>query len=184
MKKIFTWVGPRLSGERSRRQVVYSPEARQGIERYLFGPVYRQLRDELGRVPDRLSFVFGHTHKPFENALRDPDGREIELYNTGGWPIDSREPFTAMGASVLFINERLDLASLRVYNDGEVDGDVSLDVRHAAPSPEGDEFVAAIQDRIRGSGLAGEPAAPWKELEARIRQAILRRRRHHEEEPE
>jgi hypothetical protein len=183
LKKIFTWVGPKLSGERSNREAVYSPELRKGIESYLLGPAYRQLRDELGHVPADLSFVFGHTHKPFETVLEDPERNGVvEVYNTGGWPIDSREPFTALGASILFMNERLDIASLRVYNDGEGGGDVSLEFRRAGAAGRSDEFRAALEERIRGAG-GGSLAGPWAELEDRIEAAILRRRRHHEEEP-
>jgi len=180
VKRAINWVGPKLSGERSRRQVVHSPEVRRGIERYLFGPAYRQLREEVGRVPGDLTFVFGHTHKPYEAVLADPaGGGEVKVYNTGGWPIDSMEPSPAMGASILFMNERLEVASLRVYNDSDADGEVCLDVRAAAADEIGSEFRAAIAARVRGAD--GAPAEPWRELEGLIHGAIVRRRRHHSE---
>jgi hypothetical protein len=179
LKKLFTWVGPKLSGERSRRQVVESPELRSGIEAYLFGPAYKQMRDELGRVPDDLTFVFGHTHKPFEDILDDPSGNgRVRVFNTGGWPIDSVEPSEAMGASILFLNERLDVACLRVFNDGDEGGEVALNVRRSAGAEDGDEFCASIEECVTGTA-----AEPWKELEARIHEAIARRRRDLQEEP-
>lgn len=180
LKRALGWIGPRLSGERSRRGIVQSPEMRRGIERYLFGPVYRQVREEVGRVPRDVTFVFGHTHKPYEAVMGDPEGREVTMYNTGGWPIDSREPSPAMGASILFLNERLEVASLRVYNDSDPDGDVELEVRAAAPDEVGVGFRAAIERRVRGAD--GVCVGPWKELETLIHAAIVRRRRHHVKE--
>ncbi len=179
LKKLFTWVGPKLSGERSKRQVVESPELRSGIETYLFGPAYKQMRDELGHVPEDLTFVFGHTHKPFEDVFDDPSGNgQVKVFNTGGWPIDSIEPSNAMGASMLFLNERLDVACLRIFNDGEEGGEVTLEVRGPKGAGDGDEFCASLEECV--TGTAGEP---WQELEARIHKAIARRRRDLREEP-
>lgn len=185
LKKLLTWIAPRLSGERSMRRGAFSAEVRRGIERYLFGPTYRQLRDEVGHVPDETTFVFGHTHKPFEAVLDDPErGRSVEVYNTGGWPIDSWEPFQAIGASILFLNARLDSACLRIFNDGEAGGDVSLEVRGAAEGAQGAEFRSRLAKRVRdGRGEDGQ-AGPWIRLGTSIREAILRRRQSHMERPE
>ncbi len=180
LERLFRWAGPKLSGERARRATVQSPEIRVGIERYLFGPAFRQLRDELGRVPDDLTFVYGHTHKPYEDVMEDPaDRRTVRVYNTGGWPIDSREPSDVMGASVLLMNERLDIACLRIYNDRAPDGDVSLEVRATTQDEPGGSFRSAVARRVWGEP-DGAAAAPWRELEARIHRAIRRRRSLHE----
>lgn len=179
LKRLFIWMGSRLSGERSRREVVLSAELRRGIQDYLFGPALQQLETDLGRVPSDLTFVFGHTHKPFEALVRDPaGGREVRVYNTGGWPIDSRRPSAAMGASILFMNASLDIACLRIYNDGDPDGDVTLDVRRASADEPGGDFRAAIDSRVREPG-GDLVAAHWEELESLIHGAIARRRRQH-----
>lgn len=182
LKTLFGWIGPRISGERSRRSVVFSPELQRGVQDYLFGPAFLQLEGDLGRIPADLTFVFGHTHKPFESSLADPDGSlRTRLYNTGGWPIDSQEPSDAMGASILFMNEGLEIAALRVYNDGDPDGEVSLEVRCADLDEPGSEFRDAVRSRLRDSG--GAALAPqWARLESLIHDAIARRRRHHLEE--
>jgi hypothetical protein len=179
LKRAFVWVGSRLSGERSRREVVLSDELRRGIQDYLFGPALRQLQTDLGGIPSDLTFVLGHTHKPFEALVSDrAGGREVRVYNTGGWPIDSRRPSGAIGASILFMNASLHAACLRVYNDSDRDGNVSLDVRRASDDEPGDDFRAAIESRVREPGR-GRMAAPWEALDALIREAIARRRRKH-----
>ena len=185
LRKLLTWIAPRLSGERSIRRAAFSAEVRRGIDRYLFGPAYRQLRDEIGRIPDQVTFVFGHTHKPFEAALDDPgSGRSVEVYNTGGWPIDSREPFEAIGASILLMNAQLDVASLRIFNDGQAGGDVSLEVRRAADDSRGSEFRTRLAARVRDRDGSDRLAEPWSELKTRIQDAILSRRRRYAERPE
>jgi hypothetical protein len=183
LKKLFTWVGPKLSGERSRCQVVETPELRSGIEAYLFGPAYKQMRDELGYIPGDLTFVFGHTHKPFEAVLDDPSGgTRVTVFNTGGWPIDSIEPSDSIGASILFLNERLDVTCLRVFNDGAEGGEVTLDFRQPAAARDDAGFRASLEARL--AGPAGGPAAePWIELETLIHEAIARRRRDLHERP-
>ena len=179
LKRLFTWVGSKLSGERSRRGLVLSADLRRGIQDYLFGPALRQLEADLGRAPSDLTFIFGHTHKPFEALVRDPNGeREVRMYNTGGWPIDSRWPSAAMGASLLFMNASLDVACLRIYNDADPDGDVTLEIRRAYDGEPGDDFRAAIDSRVR-AGRAGPVAAPWEGLGSLIHEAIARRRRQH-----
>ncbi len=178
-KRVLMWLAPKIGGERSQRRVVLSPQLRGGITRYLFGPTYRQIEGQLGAFPDDLTFVFGHTHKPFEAVLADPAGHPVAVYNTGGWPIDSREPFDTMGASIVFMNERLEVACLRVYNDGPGGGTASLEVRRAGEAEPGDAFRAAIAERVRPGGAA--PAAPWAELADMISTAIRRRQRAHRE---
>ena len=184
LKKLLTWIAPRLSGERSIRRSAFSPEVRRGIERYLFGPTYRQLRDEIGYIPDEMTFVFGHTHKPFEAVLDIPERRQpLGVYNTGGWPIDSQEPFAAIGASILFLNARLDSASLRIFNDGEAGGDVSLELRSAVDDSPAAEFGTRLAARVRDGGGSDGLAEPWSGLRTSIQDAILRRRQLHQGRP-
>jgi hypothetical protein len=178
LKKLLTWIAPRLSGERSIRRAAFSADVRRGIERYLFGPTYRQLREEIGDVPEEMTFVFGHTHKPFEALLEDPNRQTtLEVYNTGGWPIDSREPFEEIGGSILFMNERLDAASLRVFNDTEAGGNVTLQVKRAGSGSRGSGLADWLETRLRnGSDREAELAEPWDVLKARIADAINQRR--------
>jgi hypothetical protein len=106
----------------------------------------------------------------------------VKVYNTGGWPIDSVEPFPSMGASVLFLNEALEVAALRVFNDGESTGEVSFEIRSATADEPGAEFRAELESRLRDRSDPKTFAEPWRELERCIRSAIQQRRRHHEEE--
>ena len=54
--------------------------------------------------PDEVTFVFGHTHKPFEEPRTFPNlGNGVPVYNTGGWvvePVDTGTlPWRRRGAA-------------------------------------------------------------------------------------
>ncbi|MGH3260877.1 MAG: hypothetical protein ACRDNS_02665, partial [Trebonia sp.] len=50
--------------ERGTPTVALTAAGQAGLRDYLAGPVRGQLRDQLGLVPDEVTFVYGHTHKP------------------------------------------------------------------------------------------------------------------------
>jgi hypothetical protein len=86
---------------------------------YVGGPVRQQLLDEgmLGAVQE-LSFVFGHTHKPFQDELViAPWALPVSIYNTGGWVMDQPTMAPTQGASAIFIDAELNVATQRLFND-------------------------------------------------------------------
>ena len=104
------------------------PDSIQGVKDYLTGAVEPQIRDELGsaraeragqRDPDveiETTFVFGHTHKPFEDyIIADEFAAPVKVFNTGGWVQDTSLMGTKEGASVIFVDEDMNVAALRVY---------------------------------------------------------------------
>ncbi len=57
--------------ERHCQGIVLSPHAQEGLGTYLDGPVATQVTAEIGRPTD-VTFVFGHTHKPFVQSAGRP----------------------------------------------------------------------------------------------------------------
>lgn len=94
-------------------EAVLSPEAAQGLHWYVEGPLRKQLEVETGRVPDSLTFVLGHTHKPEEQAWD-----HTAVLNTGGWVVDAPEPQSLHGATAVLVSDNLSAVSLRLYNEG------------------------------------------------------------------
>lgn len=96
----------------------------KGLKDYLDGPVWRQMGVELeGKMPTDMTFVFGHTHKPFEDRV--PSSRFTfppAVYNTGGWILDTPMFGTVEGASVLFVDDQLNTAALRLFGAPADDG--------------------------------------------------------------
>ncbi len=117
-----------------------------------------------------LSFVFGHTHKPYEDKA-DFVGYDkwVALANTGGWVVETEEPSPIHGASVALLDEDLNLAVLRCYNEGG--GGVRLaDPKdyHEASAP----FVGAVKARVEKSQAA------WDRFSEECVRSIKVRRRH------
>lgn len=86
---------------------------------FLSGPVKLEL-ERAGLRPSGLdlAFVFGHTHKPFQDELPVAGfDRPVRVFNTGGWVTDQPTMASTQGAAAVFIDEALNLASLRLFND-------------------------------------------------------------------
>ncbi len=104
----------------------------QGLHDYLLGGVGRQMFDWFGKKqPEQTAFIFGHTHKPFEDQFvvdgLVTDGQPgsepirmfpspVEVYNTGGWILDTSLLSTKEGASIIFVDDDMHVAALRVFN--------------------------------------------------------------------
>ncbi len=115
--------------ERNGYARVLSDDGVSDLRWYLSGPVLRQF-DERSKTTGNaspavhvrdvkeLSFVFGHTHKPFQDQLVVPPyARPVAVYNTGGWVMDQPTMAATQGAAMVFIDDALNLASLRLFND-------------------------------------------------------------------
>ncbi|MGH9279057.1 MAG: metallophosphoesterase [Acidimicrobiales bacterium] len=99
-----------------------SAKVLHGLRSYIGGPVLNQLHAEYDgkELPDRLTFVFGHTHKPFQLALDQPGFRRpVEVYNTGGWVVDSPKTLPLQGGAAILVDEGLNAVSLRLYNQSD-----------------------------------------------------------------
>ena len=66
--------------ERHRPGITLSPHAEEGLLTYLSGAVATQSAAEIGH-PEEVTFVFGHTHKPF---IESPDDHGVPYAGPGG----------------------------------------------------------------------------------------------------
>jgi UDP-2,3-diacylglucosamine pyrophosphatase LpxH len=145
--------------ERSTPTAPLSEAGQAGLRDYLQGPVRNQLRQEWGEVPEQLSFVYGHTHKPFvtRQALTGFPGA-VDIVNTGGWVVDTSDPNLYQAGVAVLVNDDLDTASLQFYR--QTPGSAPSPVRLLDP-PEGvppSAWQTELASRI-------DPAAePWSSL--------------------
>ncbi len=136
-----------------------SPRARAGLQLYLEGPLRNQLLAEVdGHVPHDVTFIFGHTHKPFETRL-SPAGYPgpVRVFNTGGWVVDTLTPVPVQGASAILLDEDLNAVALRFYNQTP-DGS-PMPVRLAKGEPD-DGRPNPLYDRL--DTLVDPGKEPWK----------------------
>ncbi len=85
---------------------------------YLGTPLAHEMRQELADMPRELSFIFGHTHKPFQDELL-VDGYDVPvgIFNTGGWVLDEPTLMPVQGCAAMLVSDELEVASLRLFND-------------------------------------------------------------------
>jgi len=137
---------------------------------YLRGPVKADLVHALAESgqahpkPEDMavSFIFGHTHKPFEReVLVDGFAKPLAVYNTGGWVMDQPTGSFTQGASAMFIDADLNIAALRLFNDPvneSMQGVEVHDLAHEGGGP--NAMVQALAQAVRHC------QAPWDRFTA------------------
>jgi UDP-2,3-diacylglucosamine pyrophosphatase LpxH len=133
--------------ERHRPGIILSPHAEAGLITYLNGAVATQVAAEVGQ-PDDITFVFGHTHKPFiESRGTTAFSSPVSVINTGGWVVDTPQRNPLKGASLILIDEKLNVASLCCYTEGPEASSYRLRIEPAnatGPNELVDELQASI----------------------------------------
>jgi len=112
-------VGRSAESERSSYDTVLSDGAVADLRWYLGHPLRNQLVAErkLSKVKE-AAFIFGHTHKPFQAELVvEGYALPMSIYNTGGWVMDQPTMAPTQGASAMFIDDALNVATQRLFND-------------------------------------------------------------------
>ena len=110
-----------------------SEEAKQGLWFYLVGPLLRQIQQECrDAMPGHVTFVFGHTHKPFEEDMNfDGYPGWTDVYNSGAWVVDTDKPQPLHGGAVILADENLNAASVRFYYESQNPKDYKVTVAEA-----------------------------------------------------
>ncbi len=147
--------------ERGTTSTILSPKGQAGLRTYLEGPVRTQLEVELGNVPREVSFVFGHTHKPFADRWQVAGfSSAVQIFNTGGWVVDTATPAPVQGGVALLVDDELEVVPLQVY-------------RQAPGSSPPPQLLSPRRDDGSLSAFRGELAArvdrnaePWTAITA------------------
>ncbi|MBW2063348.1 MAG: metallophosphoesterase [Deltaproteobacteria bacterium] len=180
LKWIFGQMVDKMTGiERRQTDRPLSQEAERGLWEYMNGPVKDQiLIERKGNMPREVTFVFGHTHKPFQEDMNFSGfPRWVDVYNTGGWIVESVAPEPLHGGAVILVDEKLNTISLNMYNEAEDPSKYEVRVKEA--THEGEErnpFFRRINNLVKPS------EDPWKTFSAiasrtvRIRAQNLRAR--------
>jgi hypothetical protein len=117
-----TTLGQMMELERLSFLDVLSRTGLKGLRWYLDEPLTAQIRDErrstrVENIREQpLTFIFGHTHKPFEDEIVTANYREpVRVFNTGGWVLDEPRLDTVQGASMILVDEHANVAALRLF---------------------------------------------------------------------
>ena len=143
------------------------------------GPLSDQIQIECDfHIPDDVTFVFGHTHRPFAKDLDSIRGYSgwVNVYNTGGWVIGKAKTQRTHGGAVILVDEELDTVSLRMYNEADTPADYRVSVEwsvHPGETP------TPFQQRITGLVKPGDE--PWKTFSEEVAPALAIRKQYMDE---
>ncbi len=158
-----------MSRERARIESPFSPEAEKGLWAYVEGPLREQiLLERRGNMPYDVTFVFGHTHKPFQEDKNFKGYPEwVSVYNTGGWVVESVGPRPVRGGAAVLIDEDLNAVSLRMYNEDPDPAKYSVSVAEATHAgAERNPLYHRVHDMVEAS------EDPWKTFSAIIAEEV------------
>ncbi len=160
----------RMAGlERNKPAQLLSPDAQQGLQSYMEGPLLEQIRVENKQsIPSDITFIFGHTHKPFSQDMSFTGyPRWMKVYNSGGWVVDTVQREPIYGAAVILIDETLQAISLRLYNQATSAGGYAVRVEESTH-----EGVASSPFYNRISALVKPSSEPWESFSATVAEAV------------
>lgn len=152
LEKILHWLAGKFSSKRERADTTetLSEDTENRLWAYLEGPLLKQIREECSnKMPSEVSFVFGHTHKPFQEAMSFEGYGWVDVYNTGGWVVDTEKPEKRHGGAVILVDENLDLTSLHMYKEWEESDDYVVSVKEATRAvPKDNPFYPEIVELV------------------------------------
>lgn len=157
--------------ERGTPTVALTAAGQTGLRDYLEGPVRGQLRDQLGHVPEEVTFVYGHTHKPFVDQWTVPGfPTPVNIANTGGWVVDTATPAPVQAGVAVLVNENLDAASLQFYRQDPSSAPVPVQLLPPAGGQKS-AWHAELASRI-------DPTAPpWSAMSGAAAELVTQRHR-------
>ena len=150
-----------------------SDDGKQGLRAHLEGPVRGQIAAELHAVPEDVTYIFGHTHKPFVGHDTFAGFKRVGLVNSGGWVVDSLETKPLSGGAIVLVDDQLDVALLRMYNEHERAADYRVFV-------EADDHDSPFFARL--SKLIDPASPPWNTFSQVVAKAVDSRRQALQEE--
>ncbi len=137
-------------------------ENRNTLDYYCQAPLKEQVERENGKLPRDLTLVLGHTHKPWRHTFQ-PSGysSSVELVNSGGWVVDSRDFHPLHGGGVVLVSEEFETVLLRAYNESARDEEYVVGLQADPRQPDG-PLYHIVQDNL-------EPGnEPWSNLSRAI----------------
>jgi len=141
-----------------------------GVRYYLNGPVKTQITSELNAIHGDVTFVFGHTHKPFsERIATDGFAQPVKTYNTGGWTLNGPGFDNAEGAAMVLMDDKYNVAALRLFTTPHAGTVPIAKVEMLVDNEDG----AAFRDEIKAWIAA--PGNHWAALAGAARDAYVAR---------
>ena len=163
---IFSRISPL---EKHRTDQILSADAQHGLQWYMESPLLSQIHIENGpHLPADISFLFGHTHKPFQQMMNFTGyPTTLKVFNSGGWVVDTVQISPLHGAAVILIDEALDALTVRMYNQACNPAEYAVHVEDLTHTQ---GISNAFYDHI--NALVNNAKDPWKAFSAAAAEAV------------
>ena len=171
--KLLRWalngIADQIAGrERTRADRCLSQEAEKGLWTYVNVPLRQQIFSEREDMPPDVTFVFGHTHKPFQEDMNFQGYPQwVNVYNTGGWVVETVQAEPLHGGAIVLVDENLDAISLRMYNESDNIQGYSVRVEQARHPGDPNN---PLYDHI--CKLVKAQADPWEQFLIAVARAV------------
>jgi hypothetical protein len=155
--------------ERSVKDDSLSKKSKTELGHYMQQPLWEQMRIERkDNILADITFVFGHTHKPFQRDMNFKGYPQwVNVYNTGGWVVDTVKPETLHGASMVLVDEKMNATSIRMYKQKENPEDYHVKVMEARHRTEpSNPFHSKIER------LVDVHQDPWRSFSDAVARAV------------
>jgi len=138
-----------------------SPDAQAGLKWYVQDPLRQQLLMELDdNMPEEVTVVFGHTHKPFSTTQTFAGfPTPAYVYNSGGWVVDTEEVEPMHGGAIVLVDDELNVVSARMYNEAKDPGQYKVKVESSRPSGLLDAVTRAAESASEQAAAFSNAAA-------------------------
>lgn len=151
---IFHLLKNKIPGFEKKQMVDFlSQDAKDALKEYMNTPLREQILAEGKDTPNDVTFVFGHTHKPFQEKMdvtKYPE--KVKVYNTGGWVVNDKVPRPLHGGAIILVDDDLDTVSLRMYNQEADPEKYSIRVEQATHAgEEKNPLYYQIQNLVKSS---------------------------------
>jgi len=180
LQKVANFLVDKLaSRERKQTTGPLSENAKIGLMKYVGNHLKKQLKGELSnRIPDDVTFIFGHTHKPFQEVNNTFDGfrKPVKVYNNGGWVVDTVDPDPWHGGAIVLIDENLNSTSLRMYNESGNVNDYRVTVEQPPADDQGQKAFHQRIEKIISEASNDPKDNPWKAFSRSVADAVPQRR--------
>lgn len=158
--------------ERTKGDRLLSADAEKGLWWYMNGPLRHQIDNECKEkalnAPTDITFVFGHTHKPFQEDMNFKEySGWVDVYNTGGWVVETVDPLSLHGGAMVLVDEDMNAVSIRLYNEQCDPSDYTVRVEEAT---HGTEEHNPFFKRMRK--LVDPGVDPWKSFSEATARAV------------
>jgi len=159
-------VGQLATREVHETDTALSADAAAGLKHYLEKYVLAEIkRGNHDSVPADVTFIFGHTHKPFQGTQRFQGYKEpVKVLNSGGWVVDTTQASKIHGGAIVFVDDELNAASIRMYNESDSPEWPAVHVDAAVT--EGNSLFEWLSELIKPD------EEPWKSFSQAASQAV------------